>query len=232
MTNQRYQQAIQWNALFVRIINATHFFNRAPISSRATPAPVGWRSVYCVKRMSKQEFKSVTTALIERSRFSLTIQIEQCKICSQRKASVMYKPCGHLIACEGEKISFSSVDRVHRCFSSLECAGLMKKCFVCRASVDSTISFHELCSISSDHAASKSETANSTSNNVNDAVALARLQQQLQEIREQVHCPICMDRLKNMVFLCGHGVCQNCGDRVQECPICRKAIEKSIILYT
>ncbi|CAF4442706.1 unnamed protein product, partial [Adineta steineri] len=28
--------------------------------------------------------------------------IEQCKICSERKASVMYKPCGHLIACEGK----------------------------------------------------------------------------------------------------------------------------------
>lgn len=101
------------------------------------------------------------------------------------------------------------------------------------------MSFSELCSGNNDNVSIKSETtaaaATTTtipSNNVTDAVALARLQQQLQEIREQVHCPICMDRLKNMVFLCGHGVCQSCGDRVQECPICRKQIEKSIILYT
>jgi E3 ubiquitin-protein ligase mind-bomb len=111
----------------------------------------------------------------------------------------------------------------------------MKKCFVCRVPFDSIVSFNELCFGNNDNVSTKSETTTTTtmpSDTVSDAVALARLQQQLQEIREQVHCPICMDRLKNMVFLCGHGVCQNCGDRVQECPICRKQIEKSIILYT
>lgn len=116
----------------------------------------------------------------------------------------------------------------------------MKKCFVCRVSIDSLVSFHELCLGNNESPSIKSEPMTTTiataipasSSTVSDAVALARLQQQLQEIREQVHCPICMDRLKNMVFLCGHGVCQNCGDRVQECPICRKQIEKSIILYT
>jgi len=124
----------------------------------------------------------------------------------------------------------------------IECAGLMKKCFACRSLIDSIVPFNELCSGNNDNVSIKSETATTpitttiattvSSNNVSDAVALARLQQQLQDIREQVHCPICMDRLKNMVFLCGHGVCQNCGDRIQECPICRKQIEKSIILYT
>ena len=44
-------------------------------------------------------------------------------------------------------------------------------------------------------------------------------------------CPVCMDRLKNMIFLCGHGTCQLCGDRVQECPICRKPVEKRVLLY-
>jgi E3 ubiquitin-protein ligase mind-bomb len=127
----------------------------------------------------------------------------------------------------------------------IECAGLMKKCFVCRSLIDSLVSFNELCCGNNENISIKSETSTTpttttttaaativSSNNVSDAVALARLQQQLQDIREQVHCPICMDRLKNMVFLCGHGVCQNCGDRIQECPICRKQIEKSIILYT
>jgi E3 ubiquitin-protein ligase mind-bomb len=117
--------------------------------------------------------------------------------------------------------------------SLVECASLMKDCFVCRAQVNSIVTYRELCSSTIDNQSTmKSDAASATSNSVSDAVALARLQQQLQEIREQVHCPICMDRLKNMVFLCGHGVCQSCGDRVQECPICRKQIEKSIILYT
>ena len=47
----------------------------------------------------------------------------------------------------------------------------------------------------------------------------------------QTCCPVCMDRLKNMIFLCGHGTCQMCGDRMAECPICRKQVEKRILLY-
>lgn len=146
----------------------------------------------------------------------------------------MYRPCGHLIACEGKPNADRTSNALAGC--RVECAGLMKKCLACRALIDSTTPFQELCSVNADNSTTaKSEATSSAavpSNNVSDAVALARLQQQLQEIREQVHCPICMDRLKNMVFLCGHGICQNCGDRVQECPICRKQIEKSIILYT
>lgn len=90
---------------------------------------------------------------------------------------------------------------------------------------------------------------------------IQKLQQQLQDIKEQVFnstfcfprccnffqkefltkknvygllqtmCPVCLDRLKNMIFLCGHGTCQMCGDRMSECPICRKAVEKRILLY-
>ena len=47
----------------------------------------------------------------------------------------------------------------------------------------------------------------------------------------QTMCPVCLDRLKNMIFLCGHGTCQMCGDRMSECPICRKPVEKRILLY-
>ena len=111
---------------------------------------------------------------------------------------------------------------------------MQKKCLLCRVPIDSTVSFDKLCIRNKDNIPLNPGTRTLSSNNNvgDDAVTLVRLQQQLQEIREQVHCPICMDRLKNMVFLCGHGVCQNCGDRIQECPICRKQIEKSIILYT
>ena len=58
-----------------------------------------------------------------------------------------------------------------------------------------------------------------------------KLQQQLEDIKEQTLCPVCMDRLKNMIFLCGHGSCQMCGDRMTECPICRKPVERRILLY-
>lgn len=84
-----------------------------------------------------------------------------------------------------------------------------------------------------------------------------KLQQQLQDIKEQVSprrvrptrepndlrvsftllspfqtmCPVCFDRIKNMVFLCGHGTCQMCGDQIDGCPICRKTVEKRILLF-
>ena len=35
-----------------------------------------------------------------------------------------------------------------------------------------------------------------------------KLQQQLADIKEQTMCPVCLDRLRNMIFLCGHGTCQ------------------------
>jgi E3 ubiquitin-protein ligase mind-bomb len=60
---------------------------------------------------------------------------------------------------------------------------------------------------------------------------MQKLQQQLQDIKEQTMCPVCFDRIKNMVFLCGHGVCQYCGDQIEGCPICRKTVEKRILLF-
>lgn len=53
----------------------------------------------------------------------------------------------------------------------------------------------------------------------------------LLSVHLQTMCPVCLDRLKNMIFMCGHGTCQLCGDRMSECPICRKAIERRILLY-
>lgn len=47
----------------------------------------------------------------------------------------------------------------------------------------------------------------------------------------QTMCPVCFDRIKNMVFLCGHGTCQMCGDQIDGCPICRKTVEKRILLF-
>ena len=47
----------------------------------------------------------------------------------------------------------------------------------------------------------------------------------------QIMCPVCMDRKRNLVFMCGHGTCQFCGDRVDECPMCRKPIEKRVLLF-
>ncbi|VDP15213.1 unnamed protein product [Echinostoma caproni] len=60
---------------------------------------------------------------------------------------------------------------------------------------------------------------------------LSKLKHELQVMREQIRCPICLDRSRNLVFMCGHATCQWCGDQVTACPICRRAVESRIILY-
>lgn len=67
--------------------------------------------------------------------------------------------------------------------------------------------------------------------NLQTATDVQKLQQQLHDIKEQTMCPVCFDRIKNMVFLCGHGTCQMCGDQIEGCPICRKTVEKRILLF-
>lgn len=73
--------------------------------------------------------------------------------------------------------------------------------------------------------------ATSGPSNIQTAADVQKLQQQLQDIKEQTMCPVCFDRTKNMVFLCGHGTCQMCGDQIEGCPICRKTVEKRILLF-
>uniref|UniRef100_H2YAP2 RING-type E3 ubiquitin transferase n=1 Tax=Ciona savignyi TaxID=51511 RepID=H2YAP2_CIOSA len=125
---------------------------------------------------------------------------EECCVCSDKRSSVVFKPCGHICACQG-------------------CSNLMKKCLRCREPIESRHPFAE-CRAPVSNASPKSSQAE-----------IRKLQQQLQDIKEQVMCPVCMDRIKNMIFLCGHGTCQLCGDRMTECPICRKPVLKRILLY-
>lgn len=163
------------------------------------------------------------------------------------------------------------------------CAALMKKCVQCRSQIDRVIPYVVCCGLNNPATLSpgcRSPISNEIGrptgispqegpmmNNGcrdNSNTDVQKLQQQLQDIKEQVRkmrwcriflahrhhifcflllgpsyldellqtmCPVCMDRLRNMIFLCGHGTCQMCGDRMSECPICRKAVEKRILLY-
>ncbi|CAN8001375.1 unnamed protein product [Ixodes hexagonus] len=160
-------------------------------------------------------------------------KVEECVVCSDKKASVLFKPCGHMCACDG-------------------CAALMKKCVQCRAQIDKVVPFAVCCGGSSEYSLTSclsvpfarlpkappasllaSLPGHVMNNGVRDSSVndFQKLQQQLQDIKEQTMCPVCLDRLKNMIFLCGHGTCQMCGDRMSECPICRKSVEKRILLY-
>lgn len=182
----------------------------------------------------------VKKCLICRENVLSRVKIEECVVCSDRKADVLFRPCGHMCVCEG-------------------CASLMKKCVQCRAQIQHMVPFSVCCggggavtyvkgcnasgTVSEDQADPEEELAPSNNTGAGEALLMnngsrdtshsdiQKLQQQLQDIKEQTMCPVCLDRLKNMIFLCGHGTCQMCGDRMSECPICRKAVDKRILLY-
>lgn len=135
-------------------------------------------------------------------------KIEECLVCSEKVARALFKPCGHMVACEN-------------------CAVLMKKCVQCRNQIEESIPFIVCCG---GKAAPATQTKSSGKPEINQQ-EFTQLQQQLQDMKEQTLCPVCMDRKKNLIFLCGHGACQLCGDRMQECPMCRKTVERRILLF-
>lgn len=60
---------------------------------------------------------------------------------------------------------------------------------------------------------------------------LRYLESKILEIEETHCCSICMERRRNVAFLCGHGACSKCADTLKICHMCRKTIVKKINLY-
>lgn len=135
-------------------------------------------------------------------------KIEECMVCSDQKASVLFTPCQHMNACSA-------------------CAALMKRCVQCREIIQKAIPLAVCCGARAPDGLS---TQSSPKRELTQQ-DIGNLKQQLQEIKDQTQCPVCLDKRKNLVFLCGHGTCQLCGDRMHECPICRKPVEKRILLF-
>jgi hypothetical protein len=119
--------------------------------------------------------------------FSLRgLQIEECVVCSDKKASVLFRPCGHMCACDG-------------------CAALMKKCVQCRSQIDRVIPYVVCCGLNNQASLSPgcrspisaeigrpagiSPQEGPMMNNGcrdNSNTDVQKLQQQLQDIKEQV----------------------------------------------
>lgn len=62
-------------------------------------------------------------------------------------------------------------------------------------------------------------------------VRIRELESQLQAREDAIQCQICMERDKNMLFLCGHGACKECSERIEVCHICRTVIQNRIPIY-
>jgi E3 ubiquitin-protein ligase mind-bomb len=129
----------------------------------------------------------------------------ECMLCSEVTFLIYFDPCGHGVVCE-------------------ECCIRMKKCVSCQQVIHRKVNrFGQ--SISAE---------NRTSNtNVKAVVGEPpRYNENMcAEIEEAYYCPICMERRRNIVFLCGHGACEKCADALSKCHMCRTPIKQKINLY-
>lgn len=203
----------------------------------------------------------IKKCLICREAVSEREKIGECLVCSDRKASVFFKPCGHMVACDNcaqimKKCVQCRVQLEQKVPLSV-CSGGPGNVVTVQYQRDEKKEVNQtvLQGINkSGHGVAMNNTmspnvsvvsgtptslttmnnigtGNVAPNNLNLADDVQKLQQQLQDIKEQTMCPVCFDRMKNMVFMCGHGTCQMCGDQIEGCPICRKTVEKRILMF-
>ncbi|KAM6948875.1 E3 ubiquitin-protein ligase mib1 isoform 4-T4 [Aplochiton taeniatus] len=198
----------------------------------------------------------VKKCLICKDQVQSRTKIEECVVCSDKKAAVLFQPCGHMCACEN---CAGLMKKCVQCRAVVERRTPFVMCCGGKGMEDDdddaaddddddddddedlTGSSNSMAGGSQDLLQPNNLALSWSSNNIpamqrdkdntNVNADVQKLQQQLQDIKEQTMCPVCLDRLKNMIFMCGHGTCQLCGDRMSECPICRKAIERRILLY-
>jgi len=60
---------------------------------------------------------------------------------------------------------------------------------------------------------------------------LKYLEKKFAEIEDTYCCSICMERRRNVAFMCGHGACERCADALTTCHMCRMPIKQKINLY-
>jgi len=108
----------------------------------------------------------------------------------------------------------------HPCQHKVVCSGCatrMKKCLECQIPVEKKVISPDL---ESPEPADEKETGR-----------LRSLEQKVQDLEEQFLCGICMERRRNVAFLCGHGACTFCTQGLVNCHMCRVKIERKIPLY-
>lgn len=74
-------------------------------------------------------------------------QIEECMVCSDQKASVLFLPCQHMNACSGKLFLCAPmhVPILICVYFFPGCAALMKKCIQCREVIQKSIPFIVCC---------------------------------------------------------------------------------------
>jgi len=145
------------------------------------------------------------------------VQDESCKKEEQSAliavTDLYAKEC--IVCCEMvPDIRFEPCGHINACS---HCAPRMKKCLEChvlivtKTSSDGNVIENPTCQPSGDR--------------------LRYLESRIAEIEETYTCSICMERRRNVAFLCGHGACDSCSQTLRTCHMCRKIIARKINLY-
>lgn len=124
-----------------------------------------------------------------------------CIICCENTATVTFRPCGHKITCSS-------------------CSLKAKRCLSCNKEIQQKIA-----------AEGAPINAPTLMDSTDYQDRVRSLENQVRVLQDDRQCQICMERDKNMVFLCGHGACKECSERLKDCHICRLTIQNRIQIY-
>ncbi|KAH8248960.1 hypothetical protein KR032_004576 [Drosophila birchii] len=132
---------------------------------------------------------------------------QECIVCNENLQLVRFEPCQHQIACE-------------------ECGIRMKKCLRCGVVIERRLTVSGRVVALPTSTSSPSDPTRLPSGDL-----LRYLENKVQEFEESHFCGICMERKRDVAFLCGHGACSHCAETLRTCHMCRKTILKKINLY-
>lgn len=125
-----------------------------------------------------------------------------CSLCCELPAAVQFQPCGHQLTCAA-------------------CSVRMKRCIRCHSVIQTKRRVGPAGALAAD----------GTQEGPASADRLRQLESKIAEIEEVHGCSICLERRRNVVFLCGHGACAVCAHSLQNCHMCRKPITQKINVY-
>lgn len=124
-----------------------------------------------------------------------------CIICCENTATVTFKPCGHKITCSS-------------------CSLKAKRCLSCNQEIQQKIA-----------AEGAPINAPTLMDSTDYQDRVRSLENQLRDLQDDRQCQICFENNKNVVFLCGHGACKECSEKLTVCHICRLSIQNRIQTY-
>ncbi len=129
---------------------------------------------------------------------------EECQVCSEICVPVVFRPCGHKVACG-------------------ECAVRMKKCLVCKETIEEKVVQEEAEEEENDCVGGERRKG--------EKGKVLELEAKVRDLEEGSLCLICMERKRNVAFLCGHQACSECGESLSSCHMCRQPVGRKIYLY-